>query len=248
MGRDLQVHLLPELCEPDSLRGGMVVILDILRASTTMIHALAAGAQSVIPCGSVDETRQRYQEFPIGTALMGGERRGLLIPGFHLDNNPLAYTPEVVRDRTILFTTSNGTRALLRARYAARILIGAFVNLSAVVGLLRQETRPIHLLCAGTEGQISGEDVLCAGAIAEGLTEPEPDPNDSLRMARDFYRQTQSRGTGLTAALRACLGGRNCVRLGFDDQIERAATYDLFADVPEYNAGRGTLNFCEPGL
>lgn len=241
MDRDVRVHLLPDGCDPESLRGGVAVILDILRASTTIVHALAAGATEVVPCLDVDEARQKFAAFSPGTAVLGGERHGLLIPGFDLDNNPFAYTPATVGLKTVIFTTSNGTRALDRARQSDRILIGSFVNLGAVVRELSRESRPIHLICAGTNGQVSGEDVLCAGAIADRLMSTETAAtDDSLRLARAFFQQ-ESQRVGLPAALRASLGGRNCVRLGFGEQVDRAATCDLFDDVPEYNAVRGTI-------
>src|SRR5690349_17308087 len=129
MPRSLQVHLLPKLFEPDELRGSIAVILDILRASTTIIHALAHGAECVIPTEEIDEALRIKSSLPAGTVLLGGERDGLLIPGFDLDNNPFAYPKETVAGKTLVFTTTNGTRALKRALQADRILIGAFVNL-----------------------------------------------------------------------------------------------------------------------
>lgn len=120
MPRPLHVHLLPKLFEPEELRGGIAVILDILRASTTIVHALANGARGVMPTDEVDEAFQIRDQLPPGSALLGGEREGVLIPGFDCDNNPFAYPPDVVRGKTIVFTTTNGTRALKRASLAAR--------------------------------------------------------------------------------------------------------------------------------
>ena len=130
MTRDVKVHLLPALFEPDEVRGGIAVILDILRASTTITHALAHGAKAVIPAGEVDEARRIAVDYPKGSVLLGGEREGVLIEGFDLDNNPFAYTPEAVAGMTIVFTTSNGTKALLRADKADRILRGGDICFS----------------------------------------------------------------------------------------------------------------------
>lgn len=153
MIHDVHVHLLPNLFEPEEFRGGVAVILDILRASTTIVHALAHGAARVIPTGEIAEARRVAGGLPVGSVLLGGEREGLQIEGFDLDNSPFAYTPELVKGRTIVFTTTNGTRALLRSDRADRVLIGSFVNLQAVVDDLAQEDRPVHLVCAGDKGE-----------------------------------------------------------------------------------------------
>ena len=249
MTRDVKVHLLPTLFEPEEVRGGIAVILDVLRASTTIVHALAHGAKAVIPTGQVDEARLIAADFPKGSVLLGGEREGLLIEGFDLDNNPFAYSPEVVADKTIVFTTSNGTKALLRASEADRILIGAFVNLQAVVNVLVADARPIHLVCAGTQGKITLEDVLCAGGIchrlqlwsdAHGGGDDFDCDDDQTQLALDEYwfrtsAPEDNDSAPILEAITLSRGGRNCRRLGFADQIARAATYDLFNIVPEYD-------------
>lgn len=246
MPRPLHVHLLPKLFEPDELCGGVAVILDILRASTTITHALVNGADCVIPTETVDEALTIKANSPGGTVLLGGERDGLLIPGFDLDNNPFAYPPEVVRGKTLVFTTTNGTRALKRSLAADRILIGAFVNLSAVVDVLLDDARPIHLVCAGTLGKITQEDALCAGAIVDGVLagwnlRDDDLTDDQAQLALHRYTSATERERGLLAAMRNSYGGRNCRRLGFEDQIARAATVDLFDVVPEYDAASGKI-------
>ncbi len=249
MTRDVKVHLLPTLFEPEEVRGGIAVILDVLRASTTITHALAHGARAVIPTGQVDEARLIAADFPRGSVLLGGERDGVLIAGFELDNNPFAYTPEVVANKTIVFTTSNGTRALLRAAEADRVLIGSFVNLQAVVNVLAADSRPIHLVCAGTQGKITLEDVLCAGGICHRLQVWSDEhggddfdcDDDQTQLALDDYwfraaAPDDNDSAPILEAISMSRGGRNCQRLGFEDQIARAATYDLFDIAPEYDS------------
>ncbi len=240
MSREVKVHLLPVLFEPEDVRSGVAVIIDVLRASTTITHALAHGARRVIPCAEVDEARQIARNTSAGEILLGGEREGLLIDGFHLDNNPFAYSADVVVGKTIVFTTSNGTRALLRAAGADRVLIGSFVNLQAVVNVLAADSRPIHLVCAGTKGKITIEDSLCAGAIVNRLLAATGElesqwADDQLRMALGLYRSESASADTFRRAMRSGYGGRNCLRLGFEDQIERAGTSDLFDIVPEYD-------------
>ena len=138
MPRPIRVHLLPGLFEPRELRGGVAVVIDVLRATSTIVHALAAGAQAIVPCCEVEEARRIAATFPPGKALLGGERRGVMIPGFDLGNSPGDYTAEVVGGRKVVFTTTNGTGALLCAREARRVLTGALSNLGAVVELLAE--------------------------------------------------------------------------------------------------------------
>jgi 2-phosphosulfolactate phosphatase len=264
MNRSVRVHLLPALFEPEELRGGMAVVLDVLRASTTIVHALAHGASCVVPTLTVEKTQQLATEYPPGACLLGGEREGVLIPGFDLDNNPLAYTTEAVRNKTILFTTTNGTAALHRAALADRVVVGSFVNLQAVVRSLTRDARPVHVVCAGTRGKISAEDVLCAGAVVDRLaaacaTSAAAWDDDSLQLAWRLYGSVAQRpafsstaadtgpvplvpdASALLDVMRNSYGGRNCRRLGFDEQIVRAATLDLFDLVPEYDARTGRL-------
>ncbi len=244
MVRDIRVHLLPALFEPEEVRGGIAVILDILRASTTIVHALANGAKCVVPTLTVDDAVTIAATYPNRAEyLLGGEREGVLIDGFDYDNNPFAYTREVVQDRTVIFTTTNGTKALLRAAEADRVLIGSFVNLQAVVDVLAEDNRPIHLVCAGTKGKITVEDTLCAGAIIDRLFQEfgwrdDHLPDDQAQLALAKYLHASTSDEDFRRAMRNSYGGRNCRRLGFDTQIDRAATMDLFDLVPEYDGER----------
>ena len=230
MSRRVCVHLLPELFEPEDLRGAVAVVIDVLRASTTIISALAAGASAVIPVGTVDEAQRIVQQFPSGTALLGGERGGMKIPGFDLGNSPDEYVPDRVGSQTIVFTTTNGTKALLRTKQAHRVFIGAFVNIEALVAALQQDNTPIHLICAGSDGQVTREDVLFAGEVVRRLA-GKFELNDAARIALDVSAQGAS--DAILTALQDSLGGANLRALGHDADIAFSAKLDQFACVPE---------------
>src|SRR5262245_36031837 len=119
--RDVQVHLLPELVPPGRLVGGVAVVIDVLRATTTIVHALAAGCLAVRPCLEVEEARALADGMRAGRVLLGGERGGIPLPGFDLGNSPREYTGKVCKNNTLVLTTSNGTRALHRAAEAERV-------------------------------------------------------------------------------------------------------------------------------
>ena len=229
--REVLVHLVPSLVAPERLAGGVAVVIDVLRATTTVIHALAAGCTAVRPCICVEEAQHLAGGLRAGRVLLGGERGGKPLPGFDLGNSPGAYTPCVCRGNTLVLTTTNGTRALLRAAGAERTLAAGFVNYSAVCEQLRPEMRPIHMVCAGTEGEITLEDTLLAGALVDFLCETaEVRLNDGARLAWDCF---ENHGQVLLGALQLSQGGANLQRLGYDEDIRAAAEVDQFHLVPE---------------
>src|SRR5207247_8404779 len=197
--RPVRVHLVPSLAAPGSLAGGVAVVIDVLRATTTIVHALAAGCAAVIPCAEVDEAKKIAAALRPGKVLLGGERGGKLIRGFDLGNSPREYTAKACKKATLVFTTTNGTRAVLRAAEAERVLIAAFVNYSAVCELLRTDARPVHIVCAGCDGAPALEDTLLAGALVDFLCEAqEVTLNDSARLAWDAF---ENHGRVLRGAL-----------------------------------------------
>jgi 2-phosphosulfolactate phosphatase len=229
--REVAVHLLPGLAPPGRLAGGTAVVIDVLRATTTIIHALAAGCAAVRPCAEVEEARALADGMPAGKVLLGGERGGRPLPGFDLGNSPREYTTASCGGLTLVLTTTNGTRALLRAAEAERVLVAGFVNYSAVCEQLRQETRPIHVVCAGLEGDVALEDTLLAGAFVDFLCEgAEVRLNDGARLAWDCF---ENHGRVLQGALEVSQGGTHLRQLGYDDDIRAAAQVDQFALVPE---------------
>lgn len=207
--------------------------MDILRASTTMTIALANGAKQILPAESVEQAQELAAETS-GRVLLGGERGGVQIEGFDLSNSPDDYGRDVVDGTSVVFTTTNGTRALLRAAQADEVLVGAFVNLSRIIDRLRSTDRPVHVVCAGTNGQVTGEDVLFAGAVVErlaggsaGMTEADLgwNLNDSARIAASFWLQSVQQGS-LEQATRVAQGGRNLRKLGYDKDIGTASQRD----------------------
>lgn len=229
--RDVHVHLLPELAPPEQLAGGLAVVIDVLRATTTIVHALAAGCTAVRPCAEVEEAKALAGQMRAGRVLLAGERGGRPLPGFDLGNSPKDFTPKVCKGRTLVLTTTNGTRALLRAAAADRVLVAGFVNYSAVCEQLRADPRPLHILCAGNGGAVTLEDTLLAGALVDFLCDVvEVQLNDGARLAWDCF---EHHGRVLEGALEICDGGAGLRQLGYDDDIRAAARVDQFALVPE---------------
>jgi 2-phosphosulfolactate phosphatase len=242
----LHVHFLPDLVREEELAGCAVAVIDVLRATTTIVHALAAGAREVVPCLEVDDARAAAGRLPAGRAVLGGERQGLRIEGFDLGNSPTEYTPASVGGRTLVFTTTNGTRAMRRCGQAARVVLATFVNRSAVVEDLAREAA-VHVVCAGTRGEITREDVLLAGALVERLekfADGRRTLNDQASIARDAWSSALPPGAStdqLAIALHASAGGRNLEREGLAADIATAAQLDRFSLVPRLDVRSWTI-------
>ena len=221
------------------------VVFDILRATSTMMTALANGAREIIPVGEIDEALAIRQSRP--EVLLAGERNGLRIraqqtggPDFDLGNSPREFTREAVNGRTIVTTTTNGTRALRACASAQAVLIGSFLGMRALANWIALE-RPgsLLLVCSGTLDQAAYEDALAAGALCEAIWPIYSAGNlsDSAQIAAQIYRLSRN---DLLAAVRH---GRNARRL--------LANPDLHDDVPACLA-KDTISFlaelCKDGV
>jgi len=235
-----------------AVAGGIAVVIDVLRASTTIITALAHGAAGVRPVLTIDEAKPlAAASGPGSEILLGGERGGLRIDGFDLGNSPLEYSRARVAGRRIVITTTNGTAALDACTAAAEVLIGAIVNRAAVAARARERaeahgTSDIHLVCAGTDGHVTEEDLLAAGAIldaASRLPDARGDTLDaSATAAREMFRGVLSAsGHGVASAIVAAFatsrGGRNLIELGMQADLPAAAAIDSLTVVPRLDRG-----------
>lgn len=241
MPAPLDVYLLPSLVEPEALAGRWAIVIDVLRATTTIIQALASGAAEVRICQEVEEARRLAANRP--GAVLAGERGGLPIPGFHLGNSPAEFTPQAVGGKPVLFTTTNGTRAMARCQKAERVLLAAFVNFSAICRELSAElsspaSQGAVVVCAGTDGEVTREDTLLAGAIVDDLSSHSDLPlalNDQAEIAADAWRACRQDLGGhdpLARALRQSRGGRNLIEIGMENDIAIAAEIDRFDLAP----------------
>ena len=226
----LDVMLTPELLDPEALASSTVLVVDVLRASTTMITALGNGCAGIVPVSDPAEAFRRARAMG-ATTLVAGERKGRTIEGFDLGNSPLDVTRERVGGKTLVFTTSNGTRALLAARAAPAVGIAAFVNLSAAVGWALGEGRDVTVLCAGERGRVSLEDEVCAGLLVDGCLREEPraEPTEVARGARTAGRRYGKAVAGLAAD---SPWARHLVRAGRGDDVAACLALDTTTLVP----------------
>jgi 2-phosphosulfolactate phosphatase len=211
-----------------ALRHATVVVIDVLRATSTIAAALMAGAREVIPSGTIEESVAIAHRLGTDRTLLGGERGAMKINGFQLGNSPTEYTPEAVHGKTIVLTTTNGSVALLRARNAERVLCGALLNATAIARqLLTLAPEETLLLCSGSGGEFSLEDTLAAGAIATAMlaeADREITITDGARAALTLFHDFRH---DLTGALRSSDHGRILSELGLDEDIRFCSQLDL---------------------
>jgi 2-phosphosulfolactate phosphatase len=231
--------------------GGIAVVIDVLRASTTIITALAHGAARVRPVLTIEEARA---EAAAGGMMLGGERGGRRIDGFDFGNSPLEYGRSRVDGRSIVITTTNGTAALHACAGAAEVLIGAIVNRSAVAAAahalaIEHGGCDVHLVCAGTDGAVTEEDLLAAGAILDAAVRHDGRTEDAFdatgREALLRFRATVTAGPtaadAIAHAFTSSIGGRNLIEIGMEADLPASAAIDSLPVVPRLG-GKGYLD------
>jgi 2-phosphosulfolactate phosphatase len=238
----LAVSLAPATLDKTMVRfvGGPVtyVVIDILRASTTICTALANGAREVIPFGTVDEARNARERDEWHNALLCGEREAKKLPGFDLGNSPTDYTPEVVGGRSLLFASTNGSVAMATAPAKATVLVGGLVNTTAVADKIAELDQTTVIACSGKFGQFALEDAVGAGAIisklwerAEGL-ELVDDGAMAAQAIWDQYKEDPS------VAMWQCRHGMYLIQMGFGSDLSLCSAVDSHSVVPVMSDGR----------
>ena len=237
----LNAVFLPSTVTPESLADDTVIVVDVLRATTTIISALANGATQVLPQPSIEAAREVFAGMN-GDALLGGERQGQIVDGFTNGNSPVEYTAEVASGKTLILATTNGTVAMEHCRQAKQILIGAMVNVQAVADAVLHEPN-VTVMCSGTDRVITSEDIIFAGAMIDRIRSTreaagiEPGkPTDTAQIATHHWLQTKAEvdnGKPLADFFRNARGGINLVRIGLDHDIVFASQIDSLPHVPK---------------
>ncbi len=228
----IQTTFTPHQLDELALRDKTAVVIDVLRASTTVITALANGARKIIPTASAEAAAKIAGPLVDGVTIRGGERGGKMIEGFSLGNSPLEYTEERVRDKSIVYSTTNGSPLFLKAKYARNMLVCAFVNIGAVAAFLKQNASDVEILCAGANGRFALEDAVCAGMLVHLLNEDEDAGlvlSDAGTAAHALYR---AHAKSLQKMLRQTEDGKVLAALGFSADIPYCAGVDTVPVLP----------------
>ena len=231
----IDVYFTPLGSREGELAGRSVVVIDVLRATTTIVAAIASGAKAVVPAASSEEAVRMSANLERDGFLLAGERRSVRIEGFALGNSPGEMTPEVVAGRTVFLTTTNGTPALLAAHGGDPVLVGAAVNFSALAARARErflEHGDLAILCAGRERQFALEDAYAAGRLIKAVRRSRRRValNDAALVALLVADQYPTWSAALTDSAAA----RQLSELDLRDDVAFAATEDRFAVVPVF--------------
>jgi 2-phosphosulfolactate phosphatase len=217
--------------DPQSLAAAVVVVVDVIRATTTMTEALANGARAIYPTASTEDAVRLAQSFGREDTLLCGERKGMKIEGFDLGNSPREFTAEAVRGKRLVMSTTNGTRALVAGAEAERLLVCALTNLGAVAGALAG-TETVAILCAGKDDEFSIEDALCAGTLISRIRDAADEPPQLNDASRAAWVLADSLHPDRAVLAESAAGGV-LSEIGLTDDLEICADVDRHAIVPE---------------
>jgi len=201
------------------LRASTCAVIDVIRATSTIVTALDQGAPGVLPVASVPDAFAAKARNP--GALLAGERGGQALPGFDLGNSPEDFTMERVHRRPIILTTTNGTQALAACHGARAVVTASLLNLEAVAARLREIGPPWIIVCAGCDGEFGVDDAVAAGALAEALDREHP--------LVSLYRSVRG---DLTETLLGSAAGRELLKVGLEKDVPFCAQLNLFSIVP----------------
>jgi len=219
--RKVEVCFSPELIHLFDLEGKIVVVVDIFRATSTMIAALANGVEEILPFADLEACRLMKEQ----GYLIGGERNGLTAPGFEMGNSPVAYLSGEYSGRKLAMTTTNGTQAIEKSKGAAQILIGAFPNLQATVSYIQAQDNDVLIHCAGWKGHFNLEDSLYAGALVKSLESTHESSEDGAMAMSMLFEKV---GHNLKGFLSQASHAKRLQNHGIERDIDFCLTLDLY--------------------
>ncbi|TVP74346.1 MAG: 2-phosphosulfolactate phosphatase [Gemmatimonadales bacterium] len=233
----IETHFSATEAEDGDISGRTAVVIDVIRATSVIVEALASGARAIYPTLTTEDAIRLANSLGREDTLLCGERKGLKVEGFDLGNSPREFTPEAVADRRLVMSTTNGTRAFLAAHGADRVIALSFLNLAAVADTVG-DAGSLALICAGKEGRFSLDDALCAGLLIRTLTRriedgtletTPPELNDqstaALSLARAFSADV---GT-----LERTAAGQALLEVGLGADLPVCVRHDRHDLVPE---------------
>ncbi len=209
------------------------IVIDVLRATTTIVTALNNGAKEIIPVGSIEFAMKISGS---GQMLLGGERNAEKIDGFTFGNSPIEYTEEAVKGKSIILFTTNGSKALVRAKFSSNLFVASFLNVKAVVKEILRAKENLEILCSGNNGMYCLEDSVCAGMIIKQILEisENVELDDASNTCLILYNKNRKR---IKKMLSETDHGKTLIEKGFVEDIVYAAQENIFDIVPKYVDG-----------
>ena len=229
----VDVFFTPHQLDEMYLRDRTVVVIDVLRASTTLAIALQNGAKEIIPVPTVEAAMKIVGNLSGNATLLAGERNGKMIEGFNLGNSPFEYVEEKVKGKSVVFTSTNGSQAMVKARYAKEMILMGFVNISAVEKFVTEPERDVTILCSGNNGGFSMEDAVCAGMLISKLNESgrtSVEAGDAGAASLILYK---NHAKSLLKMFMSTEHGMHLAEIGFTDDLKFSAEVDSIPVVPQ---------------
>ncbi len=232
----LDVFFSVQSFQEEELRGKSAVIIDVLRASSTIVTALNNGASKVIPVEDMDAAMRIARSMEQGDYLLCGEKGGNKIEGYHLGNSPLEYNPETIEGKTLILNTTNGTKAIKKANLANRLYVGCFLNQKSILKALGEHDDAVVLVCSGWQGRLSLEDTLFAGSLISAMCNGKLPENtkDGVKVAFGLY---QKFGDDLESAIGSSDHAKRLKELVPEGDIPFASQVDAFDVLPGMKDG-----------
>jgi 2-phosphosulfolactate phosphatase len=234
---NVEVFLTSSGVTEESVEGRTVIVIDVLRASSTIVAALNNWAKAVVPVPDMAQAGKIASNLDPSTYLLGGERGGDKIEGYHLGNSPLEYTQEAIEGRTVILNTTNGTGAISASRSARHLIVGCLLNAERVVEFTRNAGLDVAIVCAGWRGRIALEDTLCAGLLMYRLWDGrEPGRvSDAAHIAFTQYLHDKDR---LVETLRKCNHAQYLTSKGYGEDVDFCLQLDTLPVLPYYEDNR----------
>ena len=228
--RTLDVCLTPRLIADFDLHDKTVVVVDVLRATSCMVTALAHGVHRIIPVHDLEEAR-RHKQAGIITA---AERDGHTAEGFDMGNSPFGFMEPHLQGQTLAHTTTNGTKSIVLSAHAAEVVVGAFLNLQAVASYCAQAGRDVVVVCAGWRDMVNAEDTLFAGALSLCMAATHAPANDATTISQFLYERNQG---DLKGFLSPTSHFNRLLKLGLELDIDFCLTHNRYTAVPVLRDG-----------
>ena len=233
----IDIQFLPSPPNPNLLSDRVVVVIDVLRATSVMVHAMSEGALEIIPVTTVEEALDMAKGFPRSSIVLGGERGSKKIPGFDLGNSPKEYVTETVSGKKLILTTTNGTKAFHLVSLGKEILVGSFFNIGAIAKRCLELDRNLLIFPSGGERNFSLEDTICGGMLIELITKKRRKPvslTDASQCAQILYKRFEE---NLLEAFYLSHHGKELIHRGFRDDLVYCARVDTTNIVPVFRDG-----------
>jgi 2-phosphosulfolactate phosphatase len=226
MVKRLEVCLTPALLDLYAIEDSIVVVIDILRATSSIVYGIDNGASAIIPVAQVEDCLKYADQ----GYLLAAERNGEVVTGYDFGNSPFSYTAEKVGGKTVVLTTTNGTKALHLANARAhQVIIGSFLNLDAICTWLKKQDKSILLLCAGWKDNFNLEDTLFAGAVVTELRKEFNHFDDASVAAEDLYQLAKS---DLRAYINKSSHSHRLAALNIEEDVKFCLQFNICQAIP----------------